>query len=94
MTSTVDFHLPENLTIVNVQGLHDQLEALADEPGCDTVVLQGHDVARADTAGIQLLLAFVLSLKERDMKVDWNEPSDKLCATADILGVGGALGIH
>ncbi|VUD56412.1 hypothetical protein TDB9533_02067 [Thalassocella blandensis] len=94
MATSVDFHLPQNLTIANVQGLHDQLEALVGEQDCDKVTLQAEDVQRADTAGIQLLLAFVHASKERQIAVDWKEPSDKLRAAAKVLGLDQDLGLH
>ncbi|WNO07917.1 STAS domain-containing protein [Teredinibacter sp. KSP-S5-2] len=92
--STVDFKLPENLTIANVHGLHEEFESLVDTKDCDKVILRGDGVTRADTAGLQLLVAFVHATKERQIQVDWDSPSEKLCSAAGLLGVGDALGIH
>lgn len=94
MAATIDFHLPENLTIANVQGLHEQLEALVGEKDFDKVVLQAEYVQRADTAGIQLLLAFVHATKERQIEIDWDQPSEKLCSAAKVLGLDSVLGLH
>lgn len=94
MASTIDVHLPENLTIANVHGLHEQLEAIVGEKDYDRVVLQAEDVQRADTAGLQLLTAFVHAAKERQLNLDWDKPSDKLCSAASLLGLDGALGIQ
>ncbi len=92
--STVDFNLPENLTIANVHGLHEEFETLVDTKDCDNVVLHGDNVSRADTAGLQLLLAFVNATKEKQIKIHWDHPSEKLCSAAGLLGVDSALGIH
>ena len=94
MADTISFHLPENLTIASVHGLHEELEVLVSQSDCDKVVLQASDVQRADTAGVQLLLAFVNASKEHQIGVEWDKPSDKLCTTAELLGLQGALGIH
>lgn len=94
MADSVNFQLPENLTVANVHGLHEELEALVDQHDHDHIVLLADSVMRADTAGIQLLLAFVRSAKERQIALDWNNPSDKLIAAATVLGLDDALGLH
>jgi len=94
MTTSVDFNLPENLTIANIQGLHEALEALVERRDCDTVILRGEKVQRADTAGLQLLVAFVNASRERQIKISWDHPSEKLCGVAELLGVEKMIGIH
>lgn len=94
MASTIDFHLPENMTIANVGALHEEFEALVNEKDCEKVVLQAQDVQRTDTAGIQLLLAFVQASHDRQISVGWDAPSEKLCNAATLLGLDDALGIH
>ena len=92
--STIDFHLPENLTIANIHGLHEEFESIIEQKNCDKIVLQAADVERADTAGIQLLVAFVNASKERKITVGWDNPSEKLCNASGLLGLDGALGLH
>jgi len=94
VTTAIEFQLPENLTIAYVQGLHEKLEVIINDSDHDKVVLQGKDVSRADTAGVQLLLAFVNSAKERQVELYWEHPSEKLLAAASVLGLQKALGIH
>lgn len=94
MGASVNFQLPENLTIANVHGLHEQLEALVGQDDQDNIVIQANAVTRADTAGIQLLLAFVNSAKEHQISLDWKDPSEKLISAANVLGLENALGIH
>ena len=94
MGATVSFNLPQNLTIANVHGLHEEFEALVDKQDCDAVVLKAEDVQRADTAGLQLLLAFMQATRERQITVTWDHPSVSLCNAADLLGLGNAIGIH
>lgn len=92
--TSVDFKLPENLTIANVHGLHEELEALVSTKGNDHINLQASAVSRADTAGVQLLLAFVNSAKEHKIELAWQDPSEKLLTAASVLGLQSALGIH
>lgn len=94
MASTVNFSLPENLTIANIHGLHEEFEALVDRTDCDAVVLKGDSVQRADTAGLQLLVAFMQATRERQIQVTWDHPSEKLCNAAEIIGVDRVIGIH
>lgn len=94
MAATVDISLPENLTIANVHGLHEELEALVGQHENDRVVIHAESVNRADTAGLQLLLAFVHTAKEHQITLDWQEPSEKLISAANVLGLEEALGIH
>ena len=93
MASTLDFKLPENLTIANVQHLHEVLEDIIDRKECDSIVLQAESVERADTAGLQLMLAFVNASKNEHLTLSWKSPSEKLCSAASMLGLEEALGI-
>ncbi len=94
MTASVDFQLPQDLTIANAHALHEQLEALVDQKDHDRIVLHASAVARADTAGIQLLLAFVNSAREHSIDLDWDKPSATLVNAANVLGMERALGIQ
>lgn len=85
--------LPANLTIANVQGLHEKLENLMHDENSDQIVLTSSKVERADTAGVQLLLAFVLAAKERSIKVEWQKPTEPLVTAAQILGIESELGL-
>ncbi|WP_045860423.1 STAS domain-containing protein [Teredinibacter purpureus] len=94
MPASINFNLPENMTIANIHGLHEEFEALVDKKDCDAVVLVADAVQRADTAGLQLLLAFMRATRERQISVTWDHPSKQLCNAADLLGLGNAIGIH
>lgn len=94
MAHSVDFSLPENITIANIHGLHEEFEALVDKQDCDEVVLKAGAVSRADTAGLQLLVAFIQATRERKISVTWDHPSAKLCSAAELMGVAHFIGIH
>jgi len=94
MASSTVVDLPDNLTVANIHPIHEQFEALVDDKSNDHITIQASEVTRADTAGIQLLHAFVVAAKERQITLDWDSPSEKLCLAADILGMKKILGIH
>jgi anti-anti-sigma regulatory factor len=93
MASKLDYKLPENLTIANVNSVHEELEALMGKQECDEIVLKADKVKRADTAGLQLILAFVNAAHASHIELVWNKPSQDLCDAATILGLASALGL-
>lgn len=94
MPATNEFQLPESLTIVQAQSLHDQFEQLVEQESCEQIVLRADTVERTDTAGLQLLLALVLAAKDRQINLVWDRPSAGLLAGASTLGLRQALGLH
>lgn len=49
------------------------------------------ELQRIDTAGLQALLALILSCKQRDIPVSWAEPSPVLMQAASMVGLSDAL---
>ena len=94
MAQTVEYQLPENLTVANVHPVHEQFELLVEDKANDHIIIHASSVQRADTAGIQLLYAMVVAAKERQITLSWDNPSEKLRSAAQILGMTGQLGIH
>ncbi len=94
MSSSVEFHLPESLTISQAHALHDDFESLLDKNAYAEIIVHADKVGRADTAGIQLLLAFVRITRERHIDVTWDKPSESLQEAAGILGLSSELGLH
>ncbi|HEY6530439.1 MAG TPA: STAS domain-containing protein [Cellvibrionaceae bacterium] len=94
MAHSLDFELPDQLTVGYVQAIHEQLETLVDDKKNDHIILHAAGVTRADTAGIQMLYALVLAARERQIALTWDNPSEKLRSAAHILGMSEQLGIH
>ncbi|WP_370978916.1 lipid asymmetry maintenance protein MlaB [Agaribacterium sp. ZY112] len=94
MPDKLEFTLPESLTIAQAHALHDELEALIEKKEADELVLHASNVGRADTAGMQLMLALVRFGKERQMSISWDQPSEKIISAAKILGIHSELGLH
>lgn len=94
MSNTVEIDLPENLTVANIHPIHEQLESMVDDQTHDRIVIHASGVNRADTAGVQLLYAFVVAAKDRQITLNWDKPSTKLMDAIKILGMTEAIGIH
>ncbi len=81
----------ESLDISIIQELYNQLyQALETQHG---VVIDAAQVQRADTAALQVLHAFVREAKIRGIDVRWQHPSPALQKAAQLLDLGGHLGL-
>lgn len=91
MTGSRQVVLPTNLTISNLKDLHDEMEVMIEKNDFDNVSIEAKNVERVDTAGIQLLLAFKKSLKEREIAINWQHPTEQLRTAAAMLGLDEKL---
>lgn len=91
--NAVEVRLPANLTANNVHFIHKQLDALVERCIHERIVIHADGVARADSAGLQILKAFVLAAQQRHISVEWDQPSARLRTAAEILGMNAALGL-
>lgn len=83
--------LGPELRIGTVHALHASLrEALASG---EDIILDAAAVQSADTAGLQLLYAFVRDSKQRGQSVTWREPNAVLRRDAGLLDLDTALGL-
>lgn len=57
------------------------------------VLLRATDVEQAETAALQLLLAYWQDAGSRGIAVQWETPSRTLRQTARLLGLGAHLGL-
>ncbi len=78
-------------TIRTINSLQTELAERLDESG--QIQLDGTSVDRVDTAGLQLLAAFVRDLRTEARTVQWVGCSDALRKAAVALGLAGALGL-
>ena len=78
-------------TIRTINTLQAELAERLDESG--TVQIDGSAVDRVDTAGLQLLAAFVRDLQAEARSVEWVGCSVALRRSANALGLGTALGL-
>lgn len=93
LDNAVEVRLPANLTANNVHFIHKQLDALVERCVRERIVIHADGVVRADSAGLQILRAFVLAAHQRHISVEWDHPSARLCTAAEILGMNSALGL-
>ncbi|TQV86719.1 STAS domain-containing protein [Aliikangiella coralliicola] len=89
MAKKTSVSLGAALDIMNASSLKTRLEtALAkDLP----VVLVSDKIERADSAGLQLIYAFIKKVEQRGHTVSWQKPSDTLKQSSEILGLSKQL---
>ncbi len=77
------------LDIANASALKGRLQnALAKDM---SVLLIADKVEKADTAGLQLIYAFINAVQAKGYNVSWQKPSDKLIQASEILGLADEL---
>lgn len=89
MSQPIAVDLPERLTIAQVESLHEKLEQVSNES--QEVSLNGGAVVKADTAGLQVLYAFIQEIKKQGADITWSSSSDELKEAADLLGLRESL---
>ncbi len=90
MDHETTFTCPASLDIAAAQASHERLQALLAADGDIRVVLE--DLRRVDTAGVQLLWAFVRDVRAAGRTVHWVGASDALVGAARLLGIDARLG--
>lgn len=83
--------LPENLTIAHAELLHEQLDAYTSESA--GVILNAAAVVRADTAGLQLIYAFIQVLQQHGAPCRWVGVPPLLLDAAAGLGLREQLNL-
>lgn len=91
MANPTVVELPESLTIATAESLHEQLGAFTAEAG--GVVLNAAAVVRADTAGLQLIYAFMQNLHKNEVTCSWCDVPDILSDAAAQLGLRELLSL-
>ena len=81
--------LEENVTISNADELKKKL--LKSLRNKSRVELDGAKVEVIDTAGLQVLVAFILHCRDKSLDVQWLGKSEILVQTSDILGLSSVL---
>lgn len=90
MESVFSIDLPNRLGIANVTTFREELSAAFEQSGA--IEIGAAAVERVDTAGLQLLTAFVAAAKGRGQDVRWKAPSSVFTQTVTTLGLDEALG--
>ena len=80
--------LGDILTIEQSAAMHAELGR---HLGAKNVVLDAGSLTRVDTAGLQLLTAFIRAAEGRGARVEWRAPQAALRESARRLGLEGAL---
>jgi ABC-type transporter Mla MlaB component len=82
--------LTADCTIEHAPSMHKRLAKLLADRAC--VTLDFTEVKRCDTAGLQVLVAFIRERREAGRKVEMKGVSDNFLATAKIIGLSALFG--
>lgn len=85
------FMLPQEMNIQHLEELESALIGLIREN--DAVVLDGTNVEKIDTPGIQMLCALQKSLQLTNKSIGWSGVSETLVSVATLLGTKEYLGL-
>lgn len=85
------FELPESLRLADVGLVHARMQAMG--APAQALHLSGAAVREVDTAGLQLLCAFVQEARRGGSEVVWHEPAGALRDAASRLGLEHCLGL-
>lgn len=83
--------LPARMQINDLEGFCKELRKIYASKKT-RVVLDGGDLSLIDSAGVQLLVAFIRSFTNKGGAVEWENYSVQLYQMADELGLAGQLG--
>ncbi|GAA5644667.1 MULTISPECIES: STAS domain-containing protein [Vibrio] len=83
------YTLQSEVNIANIEQVKAQLTTSLTQG--EAVELDASEVCKVDTAGMQLLLSYVLGLKQQGTEVHWKSPSDELSTVAKLLGLDSTL---
>lgn len=83
--------LNAHLDITEAKTTHEQLSEAINAG--DIISIDASRVERADTAGIQLLLAFKKLVEKQKKQIQWESPSRALSRSIKKLGLTDAIGI-
>jgi anti-anti-sigma regulatory factor len=84
--------LEEILDISHAANIYEQLKGIG--VAADSYRLNGDKVEHVDTAGVQLLLAFIKSVQGNGGQIQWQGLSDKLRASIEHLGLAREIGVE
>ena len=85
----VTYDLGGDLTIRSVQAHREGLKPLLADQGA--VTLEATAVEHVDTAGLQLVAAFIVQVLGAGRELRWNQPASPLTEAAARLGLTSAL---
>jgi len=87
----LDITLADTLDIATVRNLHAELKAVLDDGA--PVSLNGSEVARIDTAALQVLAAMFVYADGQQRKLELHSPSGTLAQSAALLGIDEHIGL-
>jgi ABC-type transporter Mla MlaB component len=91
MTAKTSCSCGVSLSVAEAAGLKSRIQKALQKSS--TIELNASEVQKADTAGLQLVLALIREVANADGRVVWKNPSKALIDAANLLGLGKELGL-
>ncbi len=91
MSDKTTVSLGTALDIMHAASLKERLSAALAKK--DHILLISDKVQRADTAGLQLVLAFKQHAEKSNKRVSWQKPSEALINASELLGLKTQLAL-
>lgn len=91
MTDNVMIQCDAKMTIAVVEDYFGKFEQALGEG--TSITLQAEAVQQVDTAFLQMICCLQTSLKDQDLSLIWQSPSEALINAADNLGLQQVLGL-
>ncbi|MBF0281014.1 MAG: STAS domain-containing protein [Zetaproteobacteria bacterium] len=93
MTTTMQYFLLDDvINIGKLTTLKNALQQLIEQQ--QAVTIDASKVERIDTAALQLLALFVQTLKNNNIHVTWQQPSEPFITMVNLLALHSLLDIH
>lgn len=91
----ITFLLPPSLDISVVNETKQMMvEQLQSDESIEQVNIDASELARIDTAGLQLLTALIIDMNRQKLNFSWQNLSDELVESAFRLGLGDLLKLN
>ena len=94
----MDWQLKNNIVLIDcgksveLECIQTQKEILSEAlQEYKPIVLLANEINHIDTASLQLLLVFIREATKKNIKVKWQEPSDSLLYSANLIGLKAVL---
>lgn len=91
----ITFQLPQSLDISVVNETKEMMvQKLHTEKTVEQVNIDARELSRIDTAGLQLLTAFIIDINRQKIEFSWQNVNEELVNSASRLGLNNLLKLN
>lgn len=92
MSDSIELVLPDRMDVASAEQVHVSLEGALEQGG--PIEINGEQVVRLDTAGVQLMVAFFREAEKQHVEVAWKQVSSTITEVLEFMNVGKAVGLE